>query len=79
MNGASVPRDPARRWDEGISDVGHVDDPRKDERLRMSQPDSILDRIQGHVSPADDDLPLAEAIRHHRELQEHARGAQGAA
>jgi hypothetical protein len=26
------------------------------------------------VLPADDDLPLAEAIRHHRELQEHGHG-----
>jgi hypothetical protein len=48
------------------------DDPRKDERLRMPPPDPILDRIDRHLSPADDDLSLADAIRRYQELQEHA-------
>lgn len=74
MNGASVPRDPARRWDEDSSSVGHgtPDDLRSDERQRGPNPDPFLDRIRRHVLPADDDLPFADAIHHHRELQEHA-------
>jgi len=52
----------------------NADDPRSDERLRAPLPDPFLDRVRRHVLPADDDLPLAEAIRHHRELQEHGHG-----
>jgi hypothetical protein len=57
----------------------NADDPRKAERLRTPRPDPVLDRIDRHLSLADDELPLADAIRHHRELQERARGAEGAA
>jgi hypothetical protein len=51
----------------------NADDPRSDERQRRI-PDPHLDRIHRHLLPADDDLPLAQAIRHHRELQEHGHG-----
>jgi hypothetical protein len=75
VNGVPVPRDPIRSWEEDSTGVGHSgdgDDPRRAERICASRPDPILDRIHRHLSPADDALPLAEAIRHHHELQEHA-------
>jgi hypothetical protein len=75
MNGVPVPRDPTRSRADANTGQGHSgdgDDPRKAERIRASRPDPILDRMRRHRSPADDELPLAEAIRHHHELQEHA-------
>lgn len=57
-----------------------MSDPRQEERLRVTQaqraslpPTQLLERIKQGLSPCDDELPFAQAVRQKEESEKAAR------
>jgi len=50
-----------------------MSDPRQEERLRLQrydEPSQLMERIKQRLSPCDDALPFAQAVRQRDEMQQ---------